>query len=149
MIETLSVEDVVLNGKSICSPNSPAIIPENFPLSAIIDSFSRSPNLNYAVKDSDGNISGIISLDHLKETLTMTAIYDCVFAMDIMQPAAIVCSDKTGLKDLYELYIEKDLYALPIIGENGKLLGMVEKDTVDHFLHRKIIELHKTAYDAE
>jgi len=139
----------MLNGKTICSPDSPAVISENVPLSVIIDSFSHSPNLNYAVKDGDGNLSGIISLDHLKETLTMTAIYDCVFAMDIMQPAAIVCSDKTGLKDLYELYTEKDLYALPIIGENGKLLGMVEKDTVDHFLHQKIIELHKTAYGAD
>lgn len=107
MITTLSLGDVMLNGKAICSPESPAIISENMPLNEIIDSFSHSPNLNYAVKGDDGRLTGVISLEHLKETLTMTAIYDCVFAMDIMQPADIVCSQKTGLKDLYELYTEK------------------------------------------
>ena len=146
LMETLSVGDVMLNGKTICSPDSPAVISENVPLSAIIDSFSHSPNLNYAVKGDDGRLTGMISLDHLKETLTMTGIYDCVFAMDIMQPADIVCSQKTGLKDLYELYTEKDTYAIPIIGDNGEPLGMAEKDAVDHFLHRKIIELHKNTY---
>ncbi|WP_044963066.1 cation:proton antiporter domain-containing protein [Treponema denticola] len=146
LITTLSLGDVMLNGKAICSPESPAIISENMPLNEIIDSFSHSPNLNYAVKGDDGRLTGVISLEHLKETLTMTAIYDCVFAMDIMQPADIVCSQKTGLKDLYELYTEKDTYAIPIIGDNGEPLGMAEKDAVDHFLHGKIIELHKNAY---
>lgn len=50
------------------------------------------------VKVDDGRLAGVIILDQLKETLTMTAIYDCVFAMDIMQPAEIVCSEKTVLK---------------------------------------------------
>lgn len=149
LMQTLSVGDVMWNGKVICSAESPAIIPENMPLNNIIDSFSRSSNLNYAVRSSDGTLAGMISLEHLKETLTMTAIYDCVFAMDIMQPADIVCSEKTGLKDLYELYTEKDTYAVPIVGNNGEPLGMAEKDTVDHFLHRKIIELHKTDYGAD
>lgn len=149
LMETLSVGDVVLNGKTICSPDSPAVISEKVPLSVIIDSFSRSPNLNYAVKNSDGGLAGMISLEHLKEALTMTAIYDCVFAMDIMQPADIVCSERTGLKELYELYTEKDIYAVPIVDDKGVPLGMAEKDTVDHFLHRKIIELHKTAYGAD
>ena len=42
-----------------------------------------------------------------------------------------------------KLFDENDTEALPIIDNEEKLLGVVEKATIDHYLRGKVLELHK------
>ena len=143
IMKNCSVKDITLAGELICSENSSAIVSETTKLHDILDSFSRNHNLNYVVKDSDGKFAGIITLEHLKESLQVQEMSEALMAMDILDPIKISCTPTILIPDVLKMFDEHDTEALPIIDNDGKLLGVVEKPTIDHYLRGKVLELHK------
>lgn len=145
LMRNMFVRDVIQDGEPVCSLSSPAVISETDRLSSIIESFSRHHNLNYAVKNSGGVLSGFITIEILKETLLMSDWHESFLAMDIMAPIKSVCFADTSITDVYKMFSENDCDALPISDSENKTLGVIEKSYLDHFLHRKLIEIHKKA----
>lgn len=143
IMKTCKVKEVTSGGNSICDKNSPAIVTETTNLHMMIDSFSHNHNLNYVVKNSEGKLSGIITLAHLKECLQIMDFSEGLMAMDILEPCDVKCNPDMLIPEVMKLMDENDTEALPIEDENGILLGIVEKPAVDHYLHAKVVELHK------
>lgn len=137
------VTDVTWGNNKICDYDSPSIVKETDTLFSILNSFSRNQNLNYVVKDSNNQLVGIISLEHLKEIMQIGDFAETMLAMDVMDVPTITCKPSTLLPDAYKLFEDKDVDAIPIIDSDGEPLGILEKTTVDHFLHTKIIELNR------
>lgn len=143
IMKTAKISEVTSAGKPICSSTSPAIVSDSTNLHEILDSFSKNTNLNYVVKNSDGKLIGIISLEHLKESLQVLDISDALMALDILEPVAFSCPPSMTLSEVDKLFAEKDTEVFPIIDENDTLLGVIEKSTMDHYLRTKVLELHK------
>lgn len=143
IMKTCKVEDVTLVGNPICTENSTAIVTEITKLHDILDSFSKNHNLNYVVKDSNGHFSGIITLEHLKESLQVQEMSDAIMAIDICDPIKFFVTPKMLIPEVLKLFDEHDTEALPIIDNDEKLLGVIEKQTIDHYLRGKVLELHK------
>ena len=137
------VTDVMWGKEKICNYDSPAIVNENDSLFTILNSFSRNQNLNYAVKNHQGKLVGIISLEHLKEVMQIGDFAESMLAMDVMDPAKITVKPSTTLPDAYALFEDNDIDAMPIVDTDGEALGILEKTTVDHYLHTRIIELNR------
>lgn len=136
------VSDVSWGTHSVCEADSPAVVPELQTIDKIIDSFTHGNNLNYVVKDSAGRLTGVISVEHLKEMLQLGAFASTMLAIDIMDKPLVTCAADTPLPDLYKLYSDYDLEAIPIVDKEQRALGIVEKFTVDHYIHARILELH-------
>ena len=137
------VTDVMWGKEKVCNYDSPAIVNENDSLFTILNAFSRNQNLNYAVKNHQGKLVGTISLEHLKEVMQIGDFAESMLAMDIMDPVTITVKPSTTLPDAYQLFEENDLDAIPIEDTDGDTLGILEKTTVDHYLHTRIIELNR------
>lgn len=137
------LKDVTWGTEKICSATSPAIVLETDTISSILDSFSRHNNLNYAVKSAGGNLVGVISLEHIKETLQIGEMAESILAMDIMDSPFITCSPEDSLPDAYEMFDKYDTESIPIVSDAGEILGMAEKPTLDHYVHTRIFELHR------
>lgn len=138
------VSDVMWGQNHICDENSPAIVSELDRLGKIIDSFSHNQNLNYVVKNPSTNkLSGIISLEHVKEMLQLGDFAESMLAMDVMDSPTITCSPEMLLPQAYKIFEDNDVDALPIVNSDKKPLGILEKATVDHFLNTRIIELNR------
>ena len=137
------LKDVTWGTEKICSATSPAIVLETDTISSILDSFSRHNNLNYAVKSAEGNLVGVISLEHIKETLQIGEMAESILAMDIMDSPFITCSPEDSLPDAYEMFDKYDTESIPIVSDAGEILGMAEKPTLDHYVHTRIFELHR------
>lgn len=137
------VTDVMWGKEKICNYDSPAIVTETESLFTILNSFSRNQNLNYAVKNSHGKLVGIISLEHLKEVMQIGDFAESMLAMDVMDPVKISVKPSTTLPDAYALFEEYDIDAMPIEDTDGEAVGILEKATVDHYLHTRIIELNR------
>ena len=99
--------------------------------------------MNYAVKNHQGKLVGVISLEHLKEVMQIGDFAESMLAMDIMNPVTVTVKPSTTLPDAYQLFEENDIDAMPIIDTDGDTLGILEKSTVDHYLHTRIIELNR------
>jgi CBS domain-containing protein len=137
------VTDVMWGKEKICNYDSPAIVNETDSLFTILNSFSRNQNLNYAVKNAQGKLVGIISLEHLKEVMQIGDFAESMLAMDVMDPAKSTVKPSTTLPDAYALFEENDIDAMAIVDTDGEALGILEKTTVDHYLHTRIIELNR------
>ncbi|MCR4734373.1 MAG: cation:proton antiporter [Treponema sp.] len=138
------VTDVTWGKTHICNSESPAIVKENDRLFTILNSFSKNSNLNYVVKsNSNGQLVGVISLEHLKDVMQIGDFAESMLAMDVMDTPTVTCKPSTSLPDAYKLFEEHDLDAIPIVDTDGSPLGILEKSAVDHYLHTKIIALNR------
>ncbi|MBQ3670486.1 MAG: cation:proton antiporter [Treponema sp.] len=146
LMKTAKVSDIEVNGKKICSKDSYTIVRDTDMVGKIIGSFSQHENSNYEVCSADGKTVGIISLEHLKEAMHLGEVGEFMLAMDIMERPKVTCNMNSALPDAYQLFSDYDVDALCIVGENNTPMGIMEKFTVDHYLHNKIVELdHKLA----
>lgn len=143
IIKNCVVSDVKIGEFSICSENSPAIVEETACLSKILQSFSHNINANYAVKTVDGKLAGVITLEHFKESLQIMELSDAIMAMDILEPSAATCRPNDALSDVMKTFETFDTEALPIVDEGGKVLGMIERNIIDHYLHAQVFALHQ------
>ncbi len=146
LMQKALVKDVECEGKKICSKSNYAVVDETDTVGNIINSFSKHKNMNYAVRGQDGKIAGQISLEHLKEAMQIGEMGTYMLSMDIMDKYNLVCTPETSLPDAYKLFDDYDTEAICIVNENNEPLGILEKYTVDHYLHTKVVELeHKLA----
>ena len=141
------VQDITWGNSSICRADSPAIVSETTTLNEIICSFSHHENLSYAVQSKNGKLSGIITLEHLKEALLVTELSESLMACDVMETPVATCTASTPVPELYKLFSDYDTETIPIVDEQGSCLGVAEKYTLDHYLHAKVMELHKKVAD--
>ncbi|MBO5731020.1 MAG: cation:proton antiporter [Treponema sp.] len=141
------VQDITWGNVSICRSDSPAIVQETTTLNEIICSFSHHENLSYAVQNKDGKLSGIITLEHLKEALLVTELSESLMACDVMEVPEVTCTATTPVPELYNLFSNYDTETVPIVDSQGACLGVAEKYTLDHYLHAKVMELHKKVAD--
>lgn len=137
------VKDVCWGSESICGRQSAAIVKETETIGNIIDTFGSHHNQTFVVKGDDDSFMGIITLEHLKETLLIGEFAESLLAIDIMDPPSYRCSPELTLPELYEKFADEDTDAIPIIDENNKPLGVAERFAVDHYLHAKILELNR------
>ena len=138
------VSDVTTGGEAVCSAISYTIVGDMDTLGEIIRSFSRHENMNYEVRGSDGKLLGQISLEHLKEVMQLGDFAEGIPAMDIMEKPKATCVPSMSLPDAYKLFADYDTEAICIVDNQNKPMGILEKYTVDHYLHTRIVELeHK------
>ncbi len=137
------VTDITSRNEKICDYDSKSIVEENEKLYKILNSFSKNQYLNYVVKNKEGKLVGIISLNHLKEILQIGDFAESMLAMDVMDYPKITVKPSTTLPEAYQLFEDNDIDAMPIVDSEGDALGILEKSTVDHYLHTKIIDLHR------
>lgn len=136
------VKDIMWGNLKICDEKSPAIVTDVTTIKEILDSFSKQQNLNYVVKSNE-KLVGVISLEHLKEVLQIGELAESLLAMDIMDAPGICCTPQTTLPEAYDLFEKQDSQALAIVSDDGKPLGILEKTTIDHYIHTRILELHR------
>lgn len=128
------------NGK-ICAANSPAIVNDVDTIGKIINSFANHENSNYEVRGENGKLTGVISLEHLKEVLQIGDFAEGMLAMDIMDKPEVTCTPDVSLPDAYKLFADNDTEAISIVDKENKPMGMLEKYTVDHYIHTRLVEL--------
>ena len=142
--KTCRVTDLMVGKEKVCNYESPAIVTETETLFNILNKFSHNHYLNYAVKkQKDDSLAGIISLEHLKEVMQIGDFAENMLAIDVMDKAEITCKPSTTLQEAYKIFDENDLDAIPIIDSEGQTLGILEKTTIDHYLHKRIIALSR------
>lgn len=142
ILKQSQVQDVTWGNEKSCNAQSSAIVNETDTLRNILDNFSVHHNQSFAVRSASGKLSGIISLEHLKETLQFSELAETMLALDIMDKPEQTCTPDLSLPDLYKYFSDTDTEFMPIVNDKGEPLGVIEKFAVDHYVHRRILELN-------
>ena len=138
------VKEITVSGRPVCSSTSYAIVGENDLIGKIITEFATHENMNYEVRGKDGMLIGQISLARIKDAMQIGAFADMMPVYDVMEKPVATCLPETPLPEAYQLFADHDTEAINIVDAQGKPMGILEKYTVDHYIHTKIVELeHK------
>ena len=143
ILKNTKVKDVTWGTEAVCSTDCPATVKEIDTLDVVLKNFETHHNQSFSVISSDSQeLIGIITLEHLKETLAIGEMADSLLAVDIMERPLCTCSPEESLPDVYKKFMEYDTETMPIIDSQNHSHGVMEKFTADHYLHTKILELN-------
>lgn len=146
----ITAEDLIhkFKAKDLMDKNPPLIY-ENMHLDKILKIFHNSTNLYYPVVDADKKLLGIITVDGIKNIFMETDVNELLLAVDVMEPVMVSITPESSIDELKEILIKYNLEYLPVVTQNNKLAGFIEKRIVDKVVATKIIELQKQADSLE
>ncbi len=119
----------------------PVFIRENDPLNKVVEIFSANDAASYPVVDRDEKISGILTLERLKDVLADQETWDWLVAGDIMIPAAETVQASTPLKDAFELMEQLRFEQIPVTrsGRDDRAAGVLDLRRVKRLLNEEVL----------
>jgi CBS domain-containing protein len=127
-------------------------VPESMPIEQLAKAFSDTRVSGFPVLDEEGNLVGVVTesdLIHQNQRLhipTTVALFDAVFVLgsskrleeemrrmtatevgEIMTRNPVTVSGGTPVDEIATLMAEKHIHTLPVLDEDGRLVGVVGK----------------------
>lgn len=108
-------------------------IPENTPFKRIMELITTSRDNYFPVVDGDGRLSGIISIQNVREILLDSAeLADIVVAKEIATENVITVTEDNNLNEAMERFAIKDIEQLPVVKADDprRIVGMLRRTDV-------------------
>lgn len=118
------------------------VLEESITLKALTDIISGTDEFNFPVVDSKGGFTGILTLQDARTVLFEEALYDVVLVQDLMRPPVYVRLDY----DLYSAlmrFVGTELIQVPVLDENGVIVGRITREDVFNAYAAAIKELRE------
>ncbi|MBU1998704.1 MAG: cation:proton antiporter [Candidatus Omnitrophota bacterium] len=140
----ITEEDFLQNTKIVeVMDRNPPMVKDNASLDEILQIFSRSANLYYPVVGNDNKLSGIISVDNIKNILTERELGGLVLAADLKEPIVATVSGVTNLSEAMKILDKFHLDYLPVVSDEKEIAGFIERRDLGRIISTKIMELQK------
>ena len=122
---------------------NPPLIYKEMSLSQILKVFSESPNIYYPVVDHDKRLLGIITVDHIKTTFMEAGLSELLKAVDLMEPVPATAKPEEMVSAVKEILGRYNLEYLPVVDREDKIVGFIERRSLDKLISTRIMELQK------
>lgn len=127
---------------------NPPLIYDNTHLDKILSVFSSTSNLYYPVVDKEKHLLGVISVDSIKNTLMETELMDLLVAADLKEPIKATVGPEAKLVEAKDTLDKYNLEYLPVVTEENKIEGFVERRMLNKLISTKMMELQKSSEKA-
>ncbi|MFH1655397.1 MAG: cation:proton antiporter [Candidatus Omnitrophota bacterium] len=124
---------------------NPPLIYENMRLDDILRIFSENDNLNYPVVNKEKKLKGIITVEGIKQMVLQMDLSGLILAHDLMEPVIAKTSSSVSASEARELLDRYHIEYLPVVKEDDKLEGFIEKKKFNIVIYTKVLELQKQA----
>ncbi len=120
-------------------------VSEGTSLDRILRLFSDTANLYYPVVDAQNRLTGVISVDGIKNMMAVTGLSGLVVAEDIKEPVIATVSPGASLFEARSIMREHALDYLPVVAADGCLSGMIEHRQFNKRIAAHIMDLQRQA----
>jgi Kef-type K+ transport system membrane component KefB/CBS domain-containing protein len=140
----ITEEDIAEQNKARDAMDAnPPLIYENMPLRNILQIFSDYDNLYYPVVNKEKLLQGVVTVEGIKHTLLETDTEGLILANDLMQPVIATALPDVSVSEIKELLNRYAIDYLPIINNDGRLEGFIERKMLNKYISTKMIELQR------
>ncbi|MGB3513685.1 MAG: site-2 protease family protein [Microcoleaceae cyanobacterium] len=119
-------------------PNNP-IVSEKLSLREFVNEYiiGKESRNQFLVTNETGQLVGVINVDDLK--IVNTSEWPSVEVKELTKPVTAIetVTAKTSLLEVVSLLEQKHINELTVVGENGALVGLIEKASIRHLLENK------------
>jgi CBS domain-containing protein len=142
----ITEEDIIRESKvkDIMDESIPLIY-ENMSLSEILKIFGETDNLYYPVVDKKRKLLGVITVDHIKNSLTTSGLDTFLLAHDLMEPVIAKSSPNLPMTEALETLGRYNIEYLPVVSAKDEIIGFLERRQISRKISTKLIELQKQA----
>jgi len=127
----------------------PEVLTDAAPFNRVIDCFGKQTALGCPVCDAGKRLVGVITIENLKDALILGEVADSLLACDLVSPSPVSCTPETPLRDVKDLFRKKGIETIPVLTDEGNVMGIIEERSIEKYFHRKILELHERALKME
>jgi CIC family chloride channel protein len=116
-------------------------IPEEMPFRKVIETISYSKNFYFPIIDREGDMSGILSFNDVREIIFEEGLEDLVVARDLATRKVEYLKPENNLNEAMELFAKLDVDQLPVVRTDNvsKAIGMVNRGDVIAAYNREVL----------
>ncbi len=142
----ITEEDLILKSKAgdVVNQSVPRI-KESTPINQVLSEISEADNLYYPVVNQDNRLTGILSIEGIKNAFIARELTDMILAHDLMEPVRVSCTGEQPLPDVMESMKLQRVETIPVLDENGAPLGMIENRGIQKHFSKRILALQQQA----
>lgn len=135
ILEELRVEDYY-------RPGAVTILEEAVTLKALTDIIAGTTQLAFPVKDAHGRLTGILTMQDVRNVLFENALFDLVVVRDLAREPVALTPD-ASLYDALLLFVDADLAQIPVVDpeHQDEVLGLLGRDHVFSAYSRTLKEI--------
>jgi CIC family chloride channel protein len=113
------------------------VIPEDMPYSELVKVILKSGNTCFPVVGQEGRMTGIISVNEIREILFEESLSHLVVAKDISNPGIVPILWRDTLEDALDKMVELQMDELPVVHEESPdiIATMISKQDILSYYH--------------
>jgi CIC family chloride channel protein len=133
ILNSISVHDVM--SREITT------IPEEMSFRNVVETISYSKNFYFPVIDREGNMTGILSFNDIRETMFEEGLLDLVVASTLATPKVEVLVPENNLNEAMEIFARLDVDQIPVVRPDNpkKVIGIVNRGDVIAAYNREVL----------
>ncbi len=125
--------------KEAITPRKVITIPEAMPFGELIKVVTDSPDAYYPVVDEQGKMTGILSINDIREVLFEETLAQVIIAKDVATPTVLRVIWNDSLQDALTKMALINVNELPVVREEApdEIIGMIAKrDIISYYYER-------------
>jgi CIC family chloride channel protein len=133
ILNSISVKDVM--SREITT------IPEEMSFRNVVETISYSKNFYFPVIDREGNMTGILSFNDIREMMFEEGLLDLVVASTLATQKVEVLVPENNLNEAMEIFARLDVDQIPVVRTDSpkKVIGMVNRGDVIATYNREVL----------
>jgi CIC family chloride channel protein len=104
-------------------------VPDSHNLRQLVEIVAISRRNIFPVVDKEGVLTGLISIDDIREIMFRQELYDKVTVRELMRRPVYVITEKDDVRSALKMFDESHLWNIPVVAD-GRYKGFISKSTV-------------------
>jgi chloride channel protein, CIC family len=132
LLERMSVDDVV-------EPHPVVVVGEKMPLGQLLEVMSHSQQNYFPVIGLDGKVTGILSINDIREVMFEESLHQLVVAKDVATPNVVRVFGTESLQDALDKMVLLNVDELPVVKEAAPdaIIAMISKRDIIGYYHSR------------
>ncbi|MGB8991091.1 MAG: chloride channel protein [Desulfobaccales bacterium] len=132
LLEQMQVSEVM-------TPRKVTTLPENMPLDQLIQVVTGSSETYFPVIDQTGMMSGILSINDIREVMFEESVHHLIVAKDVATPNVVRVFGQDSLQEALDKMVLLNVDELPVGDEEApdKIVAMISKREIISYYHSR------------
>jgi len=132
LLEKMSVDDVV-------KPQPVVVVGEKMPLGQLVEVMAHSQQNYFPVVSLDGKVTGILSINDIREVMFEESVRQLIVAKDVATPNMVRVFGKESLQEALDKMVLLKVDELPVVQEAvpDEIIAMISKRDIIGYYHSR------------
>jgi CIC family chloride channel protein len=132
LLEEMRVAEVV-------KPQPVVVVGEKMPLGQLIEVMANSQQNYFPVVGLDGRVTGILSINDIREVMFEESVHHLIVAKDVATPNVVRVFGQDSLQEALDKMVLLNVDELPVVKENApdEIVAMISKRDIIGYYHSR------------